>query len=89
MNFFEAMKALEEGKQIRLKSWPSDEYIELMEEEARKNGKRIVKYTVLNECGLEISPCLSFSALVKSDWELFDNEIKNKIAKKLQELIFE
>lgn len=87
MDFFEAMENLKEGKSIRLKSWKSGDYIELTEKEIKKKGKKISQYEVVNQHGIELSPMVSFSALISSEWEVYNEDEKMKMAKKLVDLI--
>ena len=87
MDFFEAMESLKEGKRVRVKSWDSNNFIELVEEEVKRRGKRCVKYAVFNQLDLELSPSVSFAALLSAEWEIFDEELKNKLAKKIQKLL--
>jgi hypothetical protein len=87
MDFFGAMESLKEGKRVRVKSWDSNNFIELVEEEMKKRGKRCSKYSVYNQHDLELSPIVSFSVLLSAEWELYDDEAKSKLAKKIQKLL--
>jgi hypothetical protein len=72
MDFFEAMTEMRKGAKVKLKSWPDGMYIGLKEEEAKVFGRRKTKFTVITATDENISPCLPFSALVTSDWDLVD-----------------
>jgi|HubBroStandDraft_4_1064222.scaffolds.fasta_scaffold198414_3 hypothetical protein len=56
MDFFEAMENLKDGKSVRLKSWKEGDYIELMESEVKKKGKKIIQYKVITQNDIELSP---------------------------------
>lgn len=73
MDFFEAMQRMKQGDRVRLKSWPKDAFIGVKEEEQKVFGKRKTKYTVINSDETDISPLIPFSALVKVEWELFED----------------
>ena len=72
MDFFEAMKRIQLGECVRLKSWPEGAFIGIKEEEQKVFGKIKTKYTVINADETDISPLMPFAVLVKSEWELFE-----------------
>lgn len=74
MDFFEAMALMKEGRKVRLKSWPEEAYIGVKEEEQKVFGKVKTKYTVINECETDLSPMVSFPSLVKSEWQLVNED---------------
>lgn len=71
MDFFEAMSLMQQGRKVRLKTWPEDAFIGVKEEELKVFGKRKTKYTVVNADESDLSPAIPFATLVKCEWELF------------------
>lgn len=70
MDFFEAMKYMQAGTKVKLKSWSDDKYIGVKEQEVKVFGKRKTKYTAITSDESEVSPLIPFSVLVSSDWEI-------------------
>jgi hypothetical protein len=73
MNFFEAMEELKSGNRVRVKGWEKESYIGLKEEEAKVFGKKRVKYSIVTESELPLSPNISFTAFVSAQWELYED----------------
>lgn len=86
MDFFEAMNKLKSGEKVRIVSWKPNQYIGLVEVNAKWFGKDKATYQIVNELGIELNPMISFPALVASEWEVFDESLGKKIVQKLGEL---
>jgi uncharacterized membrane protein YfbV (UPF0208 family) len=71
MEFFAAMQCMKEGQKVRMKTWPKEKFIGITEEEKKIFGEKRVKYEVITESEESLSPCVSFSVLVASQWEIF------------------
>lgn len=74
MDFFEAMEEMKKGEKVRLSSWPKEKYIGIKEQEMKVFGKRRTKYTAITSDEIDLSPCLPFSVLVSSEWDLVDED---------------
>lgn len=59
MKFAEAMKNLEEGKKVRLKSWPKEKYISLRD----------------NEVNDEYNKPVSLGSCFNYEWELYTDKV--------------
>lgn len=84
MTFYEAIKALEEGKKVRRKAWGSDTYICL----GNLDGA-FLNYTVGKEFvgGEKFNGCLVFYLpdIQAADWELYKEPILDKEEKEYLE----
>lgn len=74
MDFFEAMEEMKQGSKVKLKSWPNEKYIGVKEQEMKVFGRRRIKYTAITSDETDVSPCLPFSVLVSSKWDLVDED---------------
>lgn len=74
MDFFEAMKKMKDGEKVKLKSWPDEKYIGVKEQEMKVFGKRRTKYTAITSDENDVSPCLPFSVLVSSEWDVVEQD---------------
>lgn len=67
MTFYEALKALNEGKKIRKKWWHAGDYIWLDE-----------KNTLKNKNGSEVSVAVDFDFMTKNEWEIYEEPVLDK-----------
>lgn len=74
MDFFEAMQEMKKGNKVKLKSWPNEKYIGIKEQDMKVFGKTRTKYTAITSDENDVSPCLPFSILVSSDWNLVQED---------------
>jgi len=72
MDFFEAMELMKEGKKVKLKSWPDEKYIGIKEEKMKIFGEMMIKYIAITSDETDLSPCVPFSILVSSQWDVVD-----------------
>lgn len=71
MNFFEAMKAVEEGEKIREKRWHKDCYLVLKITKAKLGKKEIDEGQIVSESGMRYNLNLSNSSsqsVNNSEW---------------------
>ena len=71
MTFYEALKALNEGKKIRKKWWYAGDYIWLDENNTLRNK---------NGCGTGVA--INFDFMAKNEWEIYKEPILDEAEKK-------
>lgn len=74
MDFFDAMEEMKKGEKVKLKCWDEDSYIGLQEEEIKEFGRKKTRYHVITQDGEKLSPMISFTALLESEWEIRDED---------------